>query len=72
MKKTIMVLIIAFLSIGASPAPNILFASSAKDEHNKRHAPGIEHLKNKAPVIECYPDGCCYEMNTRTIWSCET
>jgi hypothetical protein len=26
----------------------------------------------RGPVIECYPVGCCYEMISRTIWSCET
>ncbi len=63
MKKKILILILifAFLCIGAG-----------KNDRNKDYARGRAHLEKKEPVIECYPDGCCYEMNTRTIWSCET
>jgi len=71
MIRIVLILIIALLSIGASPASNVLFTSSARYKQNQKHAPGIEHLKKMTPIIECYPDGCCYEMNTRTIWSCD-
>jgi hypothetical protein len=58
MKRIFFILILAAFSMGAK--------DNANNDDRKDKS-----IEGKTPVIECWPNGCCYEMNSKTIWSCE-